>query len=227
MVTMPGLKEIKFQLLNKILAPLIYYLFTLHAKTLRVQYDGVDKIRKYLDQGGRVVIASWHQRFFGGFFLPKIFKQALCIMISQSRDGDFIANIVRRIGWIPVRGSTSRGGKKALEKMILGVRDRGLGGHIVDGPNGPPRIIKPGLIALAQHAGAVICPGYVSYEKAWTFNSWDRFMVPKPFSRVLFRPGSLISVPEDMDESCFDTFRRNLEAELIAGYESADRFWQR
>lgn len=224
---MSALKEIKFQLLNKILAPLIYYLFNLYAKTLRVEYDGVDKIQKYLEEGGRVVIASWHQRFCGGFFLPRIFKRALCIMISQSRDGDFIANIVARIGWIPVRGSSTRGGKKALENMIQGVREHGLGGHIVDGPNGPPRIIKPGLIALAQHTGAVICPGYVSYENAWTVNSWDRFMVPKPFSRVLFRPGPLISVPEDMDESRFDAFRRDLEAALVAGYDEINRFWKK
>jgi lysophospholipid acyltransferase (LPLAT)-like uncharacterized protein len=62
-----------------------------------------------------------------------------------------------------------------------------VGGHIVDGPLGPPRVVKPGLISLAQRTGAAICPAYVSYENPWTFNSWDRFMVPKPFSRALLR----------------------------------------
>ena len=219
-------RDIKYLLLNNFLASLIYHLLKLYAKTLRVQYDGVGTIQKYLDNGGRVVIASWHQRFFGGFFLPIIFRQSPCIMISQSRDGDFISNVVQRIGWIPVRGSSSRGGKNALKKMVQGVMQQGIGGHIVDGPEGPPRIIKPGLIALARNSGAAISPGFVSYENAWIFNSWDRFMVPKPFSRVIFRAGSLILVPEEMDEHRFDTFRRELEAELIAGYEAIDSLWE-
>lgn len=220
-------KDVKYLLLNKFLTSLIYHLFNLYAKTLRVQYDGIRTIQEYLNNGGRVIIASWHQRFFGGFFLPKIFKQSPCIMISQSRDGDFISSIVERIGWIPVRGSSSRGGKNALKQMIEVVMHQGIGGHIVDGPKGPPHVIKPGLIALAQYSAAAICPGFVSYENAWTFNSWDRFMVPKPFSRVLFRTGSLIFVPDKMDEYRFDTFRRELETELIAGYEATDNFWKK
>lgn len=148
-------------------------------------------------------------------------------MISQSRDGDFISDVVQRIGWIPVRGSSSRGGKNALEKMIREVLKQSIGGHIVDGPKGPPRVIKPGLISLAQQSGAAICPGFVSYENAWIFNSWDRFMVPKPFSRVLFRTGSLFFAAKDMDEYQFDLTRRNLEAELIKGYEAADGHWKK
>ncbi len=219
-------KEVKYLLLNKFLTALIYHLFNLYAKTLRVQYEGVEAIQRHLDNGGRVVIASWHQRFFGGFFLPKIFKQSPCIMISQSRDGDFISSVVQRIGWIPVRGSSTRGGKSALEKMVQGVIRHGLGGHIVDGPNGPPHIIKPGLVSLAQRSGAAICPGFVSYENAWTFNSWDRFMVPKPFSRVIFRTGALLAVPAEMDGYRFDVFRRRIEKELISGYEALDSSWK-
>jgi lysophospholipid acyltransferase (LPLAT)-like uncharacterized protein len=220
-------KEVKYLLLNKFLTPPIFHLFNLYARTLRVQYDGVETIQKYVDDGGRVIIASWHQRFFGGFFLPKIFKQSPCIMISQSRDGDFISNVVQRIGWVPVRGSSTRGGKNALEKMVQGVMQQGIGGHIVDGPNGPPRMIKPGIISLARRSGAAICPGFVSYENAWNFNSWDRFMVPKPFSRVIFRTGSLIFAPEELDGQLFDTFRRQLEQEMISGYEALDSHWKR
>jgi len=220
-------KDVKYLLLNKIFTPLIYHLFNLYSKTLRVQYDGIRTIQTYLDNGGRIIIACWHQRFFGGFFLPKIFKQSPCIMISQSRDGDFISGIVQRIGWIPVRGSSSRGGKEALKKMIQEVMQQGIGGHIVDGPKGPPQIIKPGLVSLAQHSGAAICPAFISYENAWIFNSWDQFMVPKPFSRVIFRAGSLIFVPKEMDGYRFDAFRRELEAELVAGYEEIDSTWKK
>jgi len=85
-------------------------------------------------------------------------------MISRSRDGDFIADIVERIGWIPARGSGSRGGKDALRALVDEIARTRIAGHIVDGPTGPPRVIKPGLISMAQNSGAAICPAYVLYE---------------------------------------------------------------
>ena len=218
-------KEFKYFLLNSCLTSLLYYFLTAYTKTLRVRFEGIDDIRKYLEQGGCIVIASWHQRFFGGFYLPRIFQWSPCIMISQSRDGDFIAHVVRRIGWIPVRGSSSRGGRQALQIMIQGVRQYRIGGHIVDGPQGPPGIIKPGIVSLAQQSGACICFGLVSYEKPWIFNSWDHFMVPKPFSRILFRMSPLYEVPKEMDTHDFESYRQMLENLLSEGYRSVDSYW--
>jgi len=220
-------KKIKYFLLNTFLTPITFYLLDLYAKTLRVRFEGTEKIQQHLENGGRIIISSWHQRFFGGFFLPQIFKWSPCIMISQSRDGDFISRVVSHIGWIPVRGSSSRGGKQALRVMVEGVMENRIGGHIVDGPSGPPRVIKPGLISLARNTNAVICPGIVSYEKVWTFNSWDHFMVPKPFSRVLFRFGSIFAVPEIMSDDQFESFRKEVEDDMIKAYETADRSWRK
>jgi lysophospholipid acyltransferase (LPLAT)-like uncharacterized protein len=224
---MNAAKEIKYLLLNTFLTSIIYYLLNLYARTLRVQFEGMEKIQKHLENGGRIIISSWHQRFFGGFFLPRIFKRSPCIMISRSRDGDFISRVVQHIGWIPVRGSSSRGGKEALQVMVQGVIEHRIGGHIVDGPTGPPRVIKPGLILLARSTGAVICPGIVSYENAWIMNSWDHFMVPKPFSRVLFRFGSILAVPELMSDDQFGSFRKEVEDDLIKEYEAADNYWRK
>jgi lysophospholipid acyltransferase (LPLAT)-like uncharacterized protein len=213
--------------LNTLLTSIIFYLLDLYTKTLRVRFEGTEKIQKHLEKGGRIIISSWHQRFFGGFFLPRIFKWSPCIMISQSRDGDFISKVVQHIGWIPVRGSSSRGGKKALRVLAQGVIEHRIGGHIVDGPTGPPRVIKPGLISLARSADAVICPGIVSYENAWTMNSWDHFMIPKPFSRVLFRFGSIFSVPEIISDDQFESLLREMEDDLIKEYEAADNCWEK
>ena len=224
---MAAAKEIKYFFLNTLLTSIIFYLLDLYTKTLRVRFEGTEKIQKHLEKGGRIIISSWHQRFFGGFFLPRIFRWSPCIMISQSRDGDFIAKVVQHIGWIPVRGSSSRGGKKALRVLAEGVIEHRIGGHIVDGPTGPPRVIKPGLISLARNTDAVICPGIVSYENAWTMNSWDHFMIPKPFSRVLFRFGSIFSVPEIMSDDEFESFRTEMEDDLIKEYEAADNYWEK
>jgi hypothetical protein len=190
---MPTVKQIKYLLINALFPNLLYYLFSMYAKTLRVTFEGEQKLQKHLEDGGKVVISSWHQKFFGGFYLPRIFAWSPCIMISQSRDGDFISKVVQRIGWILVRGSGSRGGREALQIMVRGVMQYRVRGHIVDGPTGPPCIIKPGLILLARAACAAICPGIVSYENAWTAHSWDRFMIPKPSVGCFF--GSAISIP--------------------------------
>lgn len=220
-------KEIKYFIIRNFLTFVAYYALILYAKTTRLKLENEEELREYLKNNGRVLIYSWHQRFLWGFYLPRIFGESPCIMISQSRDGDFIADVARRVGWIPIRGSSSRGGKKALQQMIAGIAENRLGGHVVDGPTGPPRIVKPGLVSLAQKSGAAICPGYVSYEKPWIFNSWDRFMIPKPFSRILLRFGSLKLIPEEMDAYQFEDVRLRIEKELIRGYEEADNYWKK
>jgi len=217
-------KETKFWLIKHFLTFPTYYIINLFARTIKVTYQNHEAITDLLNEGGRVVIASWHQRFFGGFYIPKILRRPISIMISQSRDGDFIAGVVERIGWVPVRGSGSRGGKEALRTLVDDMRGNGLTGHIVDGPTGPPRVIKPGLISLAHLAGAAICPAFVFYERPWVFNSWDRFMVPKPFSRVVLRFGSLIFLPGAMDSERFESYRQQVEQVMRDGYENDDPF---
>jgi lysophospholipid acyltransferase (LPLAT)-like uncharacterized protein len=224
---MGSVKEIKFFIIKNLLTSLAYHLCNLQVKTLTVIPEGVERVQAHIAKGGTVVFACWHQRFFSGFFVPRIFGMNPCIMISQSRDGDFVSDVVARIGWVPVRGSSSRGGKKALQEMIAGVEKYRMSGHIVDGPQGPPHIIKPGLVSLAQQTGAAICPGYISYEKPWVFNSWDRFLIPKPFSRVLLRAGDFIFVPKELDETAFEKARLDIEHRMIEGYAEADASWKR
>ena len=220
-------KEIKYFIIRHLLTFFAYYALALYAKTTKLRLENEEELRKHLKNNGRVILCSWHQRFFGGFYLPRIFDESPCIMISQSRDGDFIADVVRRIGWIPARGSSSRGGRKALQQMIAWVSENRLGAHIVDGPTGPPRVVKPGIITLAQKSGAALCPTYISYEKPWIFNSWDRFMVPRPFGRILIRFGPLEFIPKEMNTDDFEYIRRRIEKILIKGYEEADRYWMR
>lgn len=218
-------KEIKFFLVKNLLAYPIFYFLNAYSHTLRFRLDNTEEFIAYLAGGGRIVFSSWHQRFFGGFYLPYLLNLQIAIMISQSRDGDFVSDIVSKIGWRPVRGSSSRGGRKALMKLVESMRRSPLGGHIVDGPNGPPEIIKPGLISLAQQSGAAVLPVYVSYEKPFIFNSWDRFMIPKPFSRVLVRMGKISRIPEELDAAGFERYRSDIEKEMRAGYRDADGFW--
>ena len=95
-------------------------------------------------------------------------------------------------------------------------------GHIVDGPRGPKGKVKPGLIRMAQLSGAVILPLIVSVDKAWIAGSWDRFLIPKPFSRVTVRWEEPFSVPRKSDPEELDAFRRQIEDKLIRAHAEAD-----
>jgi lysophospholipid acyltransferase (LPLAT)-like uncharacterized protein len=221
-------KETIHALLQKLIFP-AYWFVCLYAKTIRIRTEGVLECQDFVAQGGKAILASWHQRFYGGFYIPRMFPLIKpFIMISRSRDGDFVAAVVEKIGWKPVRGSSSRGGKEALRQMIDALNEHHIGGHIVDGPQGPPRIIKPGLIALAQKTGAGIVTVFVVYDRPWVFNSWDRFMVPRPFSRMLLRFNlSPIYVPKEMDGEQFEEYRNIVENKMIRDYEELDRCFER
>ncbi len=220
-------KEIKYYLINNFLTSLAYQICNLHVKTTRITIEGEEIIREHVEKGGLVIFACWHQRFYGGFYVPRILKITPCIMISASRDGDFVSAVVSRIGWVPIRGSSSRRGKEALKEMIEGVKTYRVGAHIVDGPQGPPRVIKAGLITLAQQTGAAIIPGYIAYENPHVFGSWDRFMIPKPFSRVLIRIGPLEYVPQEpLGDEQFEKIRLAIEERMIRGYAEADSYWK-
>jgi hypothetical protein len=135
-------------------------------------------------------------------------------MISRSADGEVIAGVANRTGWYTIRGSSSRGGREALQEMIERVKETGLAAHILDGPRGPAGIVKPGAIYLANAVGAVIVPFYASADKAWFFRSWDRFMLPKPFTRVTLRFGDMIPCAELKSEEDFEQKRLFLESTM-------------
>ena len=179
-----------------------------------------------LDQYGSVVYASWHQRFFPGitFFAT---RKPIAIMISQSRDGEMIARVVDILGWRSVRGSSTRGGMRAL-KEIRKLTEKGYRiGHIVDGPQGPFGVVKPGLISISQFSGSPILPVIVSSERCWTFRSWDRFMVPKPFSRIIIRFAPPIEVPRRLDAKAFETQRHDVEIRIKELVQQTDKWWRR
>ena len=178
-----------------------------------------------LDVHGSVVYASWHQRFFAGitFFAT---RKPIAIMISQSRDGEMIARVVDMLGWQSVRGSSSKGGVRALKK-IRSLAGQGFRfGHIVDGPQGPFGVVKPGLLTIAQFADAPVLPVIITAQRRWTFDSWDRFMVPKPFSRVILRFVPPISVPRRLPPENFEALRLGIEEKLKRLYEQTDNWWR-
>lgn len=190
----------------------------LYTLLLRIKIENEKTWINYLEKGGSVLLCVFHQQFFP---LIKHFKTYErfnpCIMISSSRDGDIIAPVARLSGWNVARGSSSKGGKQAMEAMVKAISDNGLGANIVDGPTGPIGKVKPGSVRIAQKSGAVIVPCFIIPESAWFFNSWDRFMIPKPFSRLVIRFGNMIQADSIKSSDDFERIRDELE-KIMAPY---------
>ncbi len=196
----------------------VYIFIRIYSATLRldVQNEGA-WLDAYLKKGERILLCAHHQQFFAaiGYFQKyKGYKPGL--MISQSKDGEFISGVAHKTGWSTVRGSSSRGGREALKAMIAHLIEHRLGAHIIDGPRGPFGGVKPGAIKLAQSADAMVVPFYIGADRAWYARSWDRFLIPKPFSRVVLRfEKGLRFKPTDTHEA-FEDQRRELERLMMA-----------
>lgn len=143
-------------------------------------------------------------------------------MISPSRDGEIIAGVAKLAGWHPVRGSSSKQGRKALKAMVSHLKATHLAAMIVDGPRGPLGVVKAGAIRLAHLTGAVIVPFYISTDRAWTFNSWDRFFIPKPFTSVTLQFGEMLRFEATHTSDSFETQRQKLETIMQGGLRLED-----
>ena len=191
---------------------LLYRIVRAYYWTLRIRVENEATWMTYLQGGGKVLFCVWHQQLFAAI------KQCMrygryhpSVMISQSRDGELIAGFMKSIGWVAARGSSSRRGGRALKEMIDRLTETGFAGHILDGPKGPIGKVKIGVIQLAQAADAVLVPLRVTADNAWYLKSWDRFMLPKPFSLITLRFSNMIELATTEDPAEMEKQRNNLE----------------
>ena len=170
------------------------------------------RVAMYLLWHGRLVPCSYRHRDHG-----------LATLISLHRDGDYIAGVVEGWGYEVIRGSSSRGGTGALRQMVRLLR-RGTPIAVTpDGPRGPRQEMKLGPILAAQMAGVPLIPVSAGTDRGWWFEGWDRFVVPKPFSRIRLHYGEPVLVPRDADEAELTRIAGELQAELNRLTDAADR----
>jgi lysophospholipid acyltransferase (LPLAT)-like uncharacterized protein len=168
-----------------------------------------------------VILCFWHEAIFPSTYAFR--NQQISVLTSQSFDGEYIGRIISKFGYMPVRGSSSRGGARALLQSRR-VLEKGLSvAFTTDGPRGPALVAKPGPITLARSSGVPIVPFHVAIESSWRLRSWDRSVIPKPFSRALLWIGGQILVPRNASEAEMDTYHRELQSELERVRELAER----
>jgi lysophospholipid acyltransferase (LPLAT)-like uncharacterized protein len=159
--------------------------------TLRVKHVRADNITKT----PQYILAFWHQHLM--MMLHSRFRKPIAVMSSSSRDGDIAVAVYWTYGVKSVRGSSTRGGSAALREFIRCARN---GYNLVftpDGPKGPPREVKDGVIFVAQATGVPIVPVAYMPKRRKYLRSWDRMIVPIPFTRAIYLYGDPITIPRD------------------------------
>ncbi len=205
-------KKLKFIIYTRPFIIFTYYFIRIYSMTFRLRVENEEHWLKLREQGTPVLLCAWHQQFFSAIHHCKTYsKYNPGLMISQSKDGDLISGVANSTGWHTPRGSSSRGGKQAMDLMIDHLKTYGLGAHLLDGPTGPIGRVKAGVIKMALEANAVMVPLYTSADQAWFFNSWDKFMLPKPFSRVCITFGREIRFKASDGGDDFERYRLYLE----------------
>jgi len=148
------------------------------------------------------------------------------MMISKSKDGEYTDRVAHALGFKSVRGSSTRSGSEALTELIRRVRDEGeMAGVMVDGPKGPPRISKIGTLIIARDAGVPIIPMMYSADRVWRLNSWDRYLIVKPFAKVAIFHGEPIFVPKDAEGEELEKYRRMFDDRLNEMLKKADEYF--
>jgi lysophospholipid acyltransferase (LPLAT)-like uncharacterized protein len=189
-----------------------YRLISLLGATLRWRSEGLEQLDAILRRGQQPVMAFWHGRILPATYYFR--RRGIVVITSENFDGEWIAGIIERFGYGTARGSTTRGGRKALLQLTRAMAAGKAAGFTVDGPRGPARIAQPGAIWLAKATGNPVLPFHLEADRSWTLNSWDRTQIPKPFATVALAVGEPFAVPPDADEDQIERHRRLLEERL-------------
>ena len=207
--------------------PLGIFLIRVFWHTCRiVQVEGRLNIEGRLLKGQPAVLCYWHRhQLFCWRYLRQLIHRGARIgwLISASVDGHGPSEIARRIGGgVVFRGSTTSRGTDALRSMCKAIaRDHVSPATTPDGPYGPHSVFKPGIVKLAQLAHVPLIPLSYYAEHAWVLRTWDRFVIPRPFCRIVMAVGEPVPVPRRVDEAELERIRQHMERELQRLFELA------
>jgi lysophospholipid acyltransferase (LPLAT)-like uncharacterized protein len=178
-------------------------------RTFRWQVEGYEHYDAIRRQGKQPIFAFWHGRIFPATWFWR--DRDIVVMTSENFDGEWIARIIRRFGYGAARGSTSRGGARALAQLRQEMRAGKSAAFTLDGPCGPARVAQPGAVWLSRLTGNPILPFHIEAARYWAANSWDHAQMPKPFSRVAVAIGEPVHVEVGTTEAARVALQGTLE----------------
>ena len=182
--------------------------------TLRWRVEGLHHFEAMIASGRQPVMGFWHGRILPATYYFR--RRGIVVITSENFDGEWIARIIERFGYGTARGSTTRGGLKAIHQLVRDMRAGRPAGFTLDGPRGPARVAQPGAVWLAAATGNPLLPFHLEASSFWSVRSWDRTQIPKPFSTVALVVGEPVEVPRDTSGDALESARVDLERRLAA-----------
>ena len=180
--------------------------------TCRFEIVGEENVLAAYEIEAPKIAAFWH------FSYPTILyvfrDKGYLTIVSRSRDGELSAKISQKLGFSPFRGSPGKGGASALKHMIYAFKKSPGGGFVADGSQGPAQIAQKGLVVLAMYSGSPIVPVSIAARRCWRLPTWDKTVVPMPFSRIAVSYGPLIRVERKASPVEIEKYRVELERSL-------------
>jgi lysophospholipid acyltransferase (LPLAT)-like uncharacterized protein len=191
-----------------------YRLVSALGATLRWRTEGLEHFDAIVKGGRQPIMAFWHGRILPATYYFR--RRGIVVITSENFDGEWIAGIIERFGYGTARGSTSRGGGRALLQLTRELAAGKPAGFTVDGPRGPAEVAQPGAVWLAKATGHPVLPFHLEADRHWTLKSWDRTQIPKPYATVAISMGEPFDVPADADAAGIESARQLLEGRLRA-----------
>jgi lysophospholipid acyltransferase (LPLAT)-like uncharacterized protein len=202
-----------------------YLLIGFICSTLRWEVKGLEHLESITASGRRAIFTFWHTCIFSATWLWR--RRGIVVMSSSSRDAEYTGRFIKRFGYGTVRGSSTRGGGRAMAEMAECLSNGMDAAFTIDGPRGPRFVAKPGAITLARHTGQAILPFHIATPRHVALPSWDRLQIPLPFTRAIALIAEPIYVPRDASSEQVQAKQAALQAALDGLRLEADRLSER
>jgi lysophospholipid acyltransferase (LPLAT)-like uncharacterized protein len=200
-----------------------FFVIGIIGRTMRWQSVGDSYLDEIYKSGNRAIFTFWHGRIFPATYYWR--NRGIVVMTSMNRDGEAIAQCIQRFGYGAARGSSSRGGFKALAQMARDIRHGRDTAFTIDGPRGPRYIAKQGPVLLAMKTGAAIFCFHISMKRKIQLKSWDEFQIPLPFTPAIVLKAAPIWVPHDAPEAHLRDLHLQMQDTLDDLRKKGDSWW--
>jgi lysophospholipid acyltransferase (LPLAT)-like uncharacterized protein len=215
-------RRLKYAIMLNLLPPVAYFFLLVLRATIRIEHRNREAADLLLKKNDGLLLCFWHNRLLSMPFAYDWKRVKVKVLISLHRDGEFIARIIEYFGVGTVRGSQTRGAVQSVRTILSELKSGTTVAITPDGPKGPRYHIKQGVIEMARIAQKPIVPVTYGATRKRVFSSWDRFVLPYPFARIIFLWGDPLYVPRDLDGQGTEALRIEVEKALITLTETAD-----
>ena len=178
------------------------------------EYGKESAMEALKNNGNSGLFLIWHQRMFPLFYIGQKLDTNMSVIVSASRDGRYAGEMAKYFDFYVIWGSSSNKGAEALREAVEVLKSGKSLGITFDGPQGPPRQGKPGAILAARKTGCPIIPLTYGVDHCWVINSWDRYIIPKPFSKITIKFGEPVFIPDNLSDESAKIYSNLLENRL-------------